>query len=154
VSRNVPGAFGRLRPHRRLPWVIALGIAIVVVSACGTSPGQAKFSLSIRNSGDLPIRLKVIVASQGTPGRDLLVPAKSGILQTAEQVMDVKDGKADPVVIEIYTDTCALVASVTVGEGRTRVVIGPDFAVTTSGGAPDSTGAVEPDLVPACSPSS
>ena len=154
MSRNVPGAFGRLRPHRRLPWVIALGIAIVVVSACGTSPGQAKFSLSIRNSGDLPIRLKVIVASQGTPSRDLLVPAKSGILQTAEQVMDVKDGKADPVVIEIYTDTCALVASVTVGEGRTRVVIGPDFAVTTSGGAPDSTGAVEPDLVPACSPSS
>jgi hypothetical protein len=154
VSRNVPGAFGRLRPHRRLPRVIALGIAIVIVSACGTTPGQAKFSLSIRNSGDLPVRLKVIVASQGTPSRDLLVPAKSGILQTAEQAMDVKDGKAEPVTVEVYTDTCALVASVTVGEGRTKVAIGPDFAVTTSGGAPDSSGAVEPDLVPACSPSS
>jgi hypothetical protein len=154
VSRNVPGAFGRLRPHRRLPWVIALGLAIVVVSACGSTPGEAKFSLSIRNSGDVPVRLKVIVASQGNPSRDLLVPAKSGILQTAEQAMDVKDGKAEPVTIEVYTDTCALVATVSAGEGRTRVNIGPDFAVTTSGGAPDSSGAVEPDLVPACSPSS
>ena len=154
MSRNVPGAFGRLRSHRRLPRVIALGIAIVIVSACGTTPGQAKFSLSIRNSGDLPVRLKVIVASQGTPSRDLLVPAKSGILQTAEQAMDVKDGKAEAVTVEVYTDTCALVATVTAGEGRTRVNIGPDFAVTTSGGAPDSSGAVELDAVPACSPSS
>jgi hypothetical protein len=154
VSRNVPGAFGRLRPHRWLPRVIALGIAIVVVSACGTTPGEAKFSLSIRNSGDVPVRLKVIVASQGAPGRDLLIPAKSGILQTAEGAMDVKDGKAEPVTIEVYTETCALVATVTAGEGRTRVNIGPDFAVTTSGGAPDSSGAVEPDSVPACSPGS
>jgi hypothetical protein len=154
VSRNVPGAFGRLRPHRWLPRVIALGLAFIVVSACGSAPGEAKFSLSIRNSGDVPIRLKVIVASQGNPGRDLLVPARSGILQTAEQVMDVKDGKAEPVTIEIYTDTCALVATVTAGEGRTRVNIGPEFAVTTAGGAPDSSGAVEPDAVPACSPGS
>ena len=154
MSRNVPGAFGRLRLHRWLPRVIALGIAIIVVSACGSTPGEAKFSLSIRNSGDVPVRLKVIVASQGNPSRDLLVPAKSGILQTAEGAMDVKDGKAEPVTIEVYTDTCALVATVTAGEGRTRVNIGPDFAVTTSGGAPDSSGAVEPDSVPACSPSS
>jgi hypothetical protein len=154
VSRNVPGAFGRLRPHRWLPRVIALGLAIIVVSACGPAPGEAKFSLSIRNSGDVPVRLKIIVASQGTPGRDLLVPERSGILQTAEQVMDVKDGKAEPVTIEVYTDTCALVATVTAGEGRTRVNIGPEFAVTTAGGAPDSSGAVEPDSVPACSPSS
>jgi len=154
VSRNVPGAFGRLRPHRRLPRVIALGIAIVIVGACGTAPGEAQFSLSIRNAGDLPVRVKVIVASEGAPDRDLLVPARSGILQTAERAMDVKDGKPDPVVIEVYTDTCALLTSVTVGEGRTRIVIGEDLSVTTSGGDPDSAGAVEPELVPACTPDS
>ncbi len=153
MHRTFTGAFGRLRPRRRLPWAIALGIAIVV-SACNPAAIEPKFSLSIRNAGEMTMRVKVIVASEGTPSRDLLIPAKSGILQTAEQAMDVKDGKADPVVIEVYTDTCALVASVTVGEGRTRVVIGEDFSVTTSGGAPDSSGAVEPELVPACSPSS
>jgi len=154
VSRNVPGAFGRLRSHRRLPWVIALGLAIMVVNACGTAPGEAKFSLSIRNSGDLTVRLKVIVASEGAPQRDLLIPARSGILQTEERVMDVKDGKAEAVTVELYTDTCALITSVTIGEGRTRVVIGEDLSVTTSGGASDSAGAVEPELVPACAPGS
>lgn len=154
MRRNVPGAFGRLRRPRRLPWVIALGIAILIVSACGTTPGQARFSLAIRNAGDLPVRLKVIVASEGTPSQDLLIPAKSGILQTTERVMDVKDGKAVPVVVELYTDTCALLTSATVGEGRTRIVIEADLSMSTSGGAPDSSGAVEPDLVPACSPSS
>jgi hypothetical protein len=154
VRRNVPGAFGRLRPHRRLPRVIVLGIAILIVSACGTAPGEAKFSLAIRNAGDLPVRLKVLVASEGTPRQDLLVPARSGILQTIERVMDVKDGKPDPVVVEVYTDTCALLTTVTVDEGRTRIVIEADLSVTKTGGVPDSSGAVEPDLVPACSPSS
>jgi len=154
VHRNVPGAFGRLRPHRRLPWVIVLGIAIVFVSACGTAPGEAKFSLAIRNAGDLPMRLKVIVASEGAPSQDLLIPAKSGILQTLERVMDVKDGKPVPVTVELYTDTCALVTSATVGEGRTRIVIEADLSLTTSGGESDNAGAVEPELVPACKPSS
>jgi hypothetical protein len=105
VRRNVPGAFGRLRPHRRLPWVIVLGIAIVFVSACGTAPGEAKFSLAIRNAGDLPVRLKVLVASEGTPRQDLLIPAKSGILQTASG-----DGRQDSKPDSrgrVYTDTCA-----------------------------------------------
>ena len=154
MRRNVPGAFGRLRRPRRLAWVIALGIAILIVSACGTAPGSAKFSLSIRNAGDLPVRLKPIVESEGAPARDLLIPAKSGILQTVERAMDVKDGKAVPVVIEVYTDTCALLTSVTVGEGNTRIVIEADLSTTTSGGSPASAGAVEPDLVPACTPSS
>lgn len=154
MRRNVPGAFGRLRRPRRLPWAIALGIAIVIASACGTAPGEAKFALSIRNAGDLPVRLKVLVASEGTPSQDLLIPAKSGILQTAERAMDVKDGKPVPVVVELYTDTCALVTSATVGEGRTRIVIEADLSMTASGGAPASSGAVEPDLVPACSPGS
>ena len=154
MRRNVPGAFGRLRRPRRLPWVIALGLAILVVSACGTSPGEAKFSLAFHNAGDLPVRVKVIVESEGTPRQDLLIPARSGILQTTERAMDVKDGKAVPVTIELYTDTCALVSTITVGEGRTRIVIEPDLSMTPSGGAPNSSGAVEPDLVPACSPSS
>lgn len=154
MRRNVPGAFGRLRRLRGLPRVFALGLAVLFVSACGTSPGEAKFSLAIRNAGDLPVRLKVIIESEGAPRQDLLIPAKSGILQTAERVIDVKDGKPVPVTIEVYTDTCALLTSVTVGEGRTRIDIGADFAITTSGDASDSTGAVEPDLVPACSPGS
>jgi hypothetical protein len=126
---------------------------MVVVGACGTTPGEAKFSLSIRNAGDLPVRLKVIVGSEGAPNRDLLVPARSGILQTDEQVMEVKDGKAMPVTVELYTDTCALLTTASVGEGRTRIDIGPDLAMTATGGAPNSSGAVEPELVPACTPS-
>jgi len=153
VRRIVPGAFGRLRPLGRLPRAIALGLAIVIASACGTAPGEAKFALSIRNAGDLPVRLKVFVGSAGAPGRDLLVPAHSGILQTEETVMEVKDGKPVPVTVELYTDTCALLNSVSVGEGRTRIDIGADLAMTASGGAPDSSGAVEPELVPACTPS-
>jgi hypothetical protein len=145
VSRNVPGAFGRLGWRWTLPWVIAL----VIASACG-SGGTPKFELSLRNAGDMPIRVKILVASEGRPSRDLLIPARSGILQTAEHAMDVKDGKPDPVVIEIYTDTCALLTSVTVGEGRTRIVIGEDLSVATATTAPDSTGAVEPEPVPAC----
>lgn len=145
MSRNVPGAFGRLRRRWVLSWVIAL----VIVSACG-SGGTPKFQLSLRNAGDMPVRVKVLVASEGRPSRDLLIPARSGILQTAERAMDVKDGKPDPVVIEVYTDTCALLTSVTVGEGRTRIVIGADLSVATATTAPDSTGAVEPEPVPAC----
>ena len=68
--------------------------------------------------------------------------------------MDVKDGKPVPVTIEVYTDTCALLTTVTVDEGRTRIVIEADLSVTTSGGVPDGSGAVEPELVPACSPGS
>lgn len=149
MSRNVPGAFGGLRSPRRLPWVVALGIALVV-SACSPVATHAKFSLSIRNAGDAPVRVKVLVASQPRPSRDLLIPAKSGILQTAEQPMDVKDGKADPVTIEVYTDTCALLTTVTVGEGRTRINIGEDLAITTAGDASSGSGGVEPELVPAC----
>jgi len=154
VRRIVTGAFGRLRLRRRPPWVIALGLTIALVSACTTAAGTPTFALSLRNAGEAPVRVKVIVASKGQPGHDLLVPGKSGILQTAEQPMDVKEGKPDPVVLEVYTDTCALIASVTVGEGRTRVVIGEDLSVTTSGDAPDNAGAVEPEQVSACSPSS
>jgi hypothetical protein len=146
VSRTEPGAFGRFRQRWTLPVVIAL----VMVSACGGGGNKPKFELSLRNAGDVPIRVKVIVASEGRPSRDLLIPARSGILQTEERTMDVKDGKPDPVTVEIYTDTCALITTVTAGEGRTRIVIGEDLSISTSGGAPDSSGAVAPEPVAAC----
>ena len=149
MIRNVPRAFGRYRPRRGLPWVVALGIALVV-SACSPAAIEPRFSLSIRNAGDAPIRLKVLVASEARPGRDLLVPARSGILQTVDRPMDVRDGEPDPVVIEVYTHNCALLTSITVGEGRTRITIEQDLSVTTAGGASDIAGAVEPDLVTAC----
>ena len=146
MIRNVPGAFGRLRGPRVLPWVIAL----VVLSACSAAAFTPKFSLSFRNAGDVPVRLKVLVASAGAPSRDFLIPGKSGILQTLEQAMDVKDGKADPVTIELYTDTCSLVTSVTVGEGATRITIGEDLSLVPSAGTAPGSDPVEPELVPAC----
>ena len=65
--------------------------------------------------------------------------------------MDLTDGKPDPVVVEVYTDTCARLTSVTVGEGRTRIVINADLSVTASPDPGDAgPGPVEPALVPAC----
>jgi len=154
VSRTVPGAFGRLRRRASPAWVIALVAHSIVAAGCGAAAGKPTFALSIRNSGDAPIRLKVIVASAGPPAQDLLVPARSGILQTASKPMDVKDGKADPVVVEVYTDTCAMLTSVKVGEGRTRIVIAADLSVTTSADSGSSSGGVEPELVTACAPGS
>lgn len=135
--------------------MLPLALAIAAIFAAGgctpaVSPAPT-FALSIRNAGDVPVRLKVLVASQGLPARDLLIPARSGILSTDSRAMDVTDGKADQVVIEVYTDTCARLTSVTVGQGRTRIVINPDLSITTSadpGGK--GGGAVEPGLVPAC----
>jgi hypothetical protein len=129
-----------------VPWVIAL----VILSACSPGPIAPVFSLSIRNAGDAPVRLKVLVASAGSPSKDLLIPRKSGILQTASRPMDVKDGKPDPVTIELYTDTCALVTSVTVGEGLSRITIGEDLSLGVSPGTATSSEPVEPELVAAC----
>jgi hypothetical protein len=132
---------------------LALAIAaILAAGGCTSAVGPAPtFALSARNAGDAPVRLKVLVASKGLPTHDLLIPARSGILSTASGAMDVTDGQAVPVVIEVYTDTCARLASVTIGEGRTRIVINPDLSLTTSADAAETgSGAVEPALVPAC----
>jgi hypothetical protein len=145
VSRNVPGAFGRLGRRRALPWVIAL----VILSACSPAAITPHFSLTIRNAGDVPVRLKVLVAGESAPTRDLLIPRKSGILETEDRPMGVKDGKPDVVTVELYTDTCSLVTEVTVGEGVTRITIGEDLSLALSSGSANSD-PVKPELVPAC----
>ena len=145
MSRNVPGAFGRLGRLRVLPWVIAL----VLLSACSPAAITPKFTLTIRNAGDIPVRLKVLVESEGSPRQDLLIPRKSGILETPERAMDVKDGKPDPVTIQLFTDTCSLVTEVTVGEGVSRITIGEDLSLAVTGGTASSA-PVEPELVSAC----
>lgn len=157
VFRNTPGGLGRLRSRRALLRFLALGIAAILVGACSPSDIAPTFSLSIRNAGDAAVRLKVVVGSEGRPSDDLLIPGRSGILQTRPRPMDVKDGKPDPVVIEVYTETCALLTSVMVGEGQTRIVVAKDLSVTTSAGSGDAgdagatgPGVVEPGLVPGC----
>lgn len=150
MHRTVPGVFGRLRPRRSLSWVVALVVIASLVGACGTPAAETTFSLSIRNSGEAPVHLKVLPASGGTAVEDLLIAGRSGILQTEPGPMGVTDGKPGPVTIEVYTDTCALIATVTVGEGRTLVAIDEGFAVTTTAGVSDNEGAIEPDVVPPC----
>jgi len=154
VIRNVAGAFGQRRSCTALRRFLALAFAIALVGGCSPGDVAPTFALSIRNAGQAAVRLKVLVASEGRPSNDLLIPGRSGILQTRPRPMDVKEGTPDPVVIEVYTETCALLTSVTVGEGRTRIVIADDLSVTTSGdsGGQDDAGpgVVEPGLVPAC----
>jgi hypothetical protein len=130
--------------------VLALVVILVVAGCTSTAPAPT-FTLSVRNAGDAAVRLKVLIASEGMPSQDLLIPARSGILSTATRAMEVTNGKPDPVVVEVYTDTCARLTSVTVGEGRTRIVINADLSVTASTDTGDvGAGAVEPALGPAC----
>lgn len=153
MHRTVSGAFGRLARRRSLSLVVALAALVAITSivgACSAPAGEATFSLSIRNSGEAPVHLKVLPASGGTPTEDLLITGRSGILQTEPGPMGVTDGKPGPVTIEVYTNTCALIATVTVGEGRTLVAIDEGFAVTASAGVPDNEGAIEPDVVAPC----
>jgi hypothetical protein len=134
--------------------VLPLALAIAAILAAGCTPAVAPaptFALSVRNAGDATVRLKVLVASKGLPVSDLLIPARSGILSTEAAAMDVADGKAVPVVVEVYTGTCARLTSITVGEGRTRIVINPDLSLATSIDAAETgSGTVEPALIPAC----
>jgi hypothetical protein len=151
VSRNVPGAFGG---HRSpwLPHLVALAVASLLLAACSPAERVATFALSIRNAGDASVRLKVLVTGAPPPASDLLIPARSGILQTEPVPMSAADqDEVGPVVIEVYTDTCALLTSLTVGEGRTRIDIAADRSITTSAASDDGgAGAVAPEFVPAC----
>lgn len=157
MSRNVAERSGRsaLRRSpriRTMRWAAAL-VAIALASGCGpaATPRTPTFALSIRNASDAAVRLKVLIVSEGLPDGDLLIPARSGILSTRAREMDAPGSSPEPVVVEVYTDTCARLTSVTVGEGRTRIVINADLSVTTSAEPGDpGAGAVEPGLVPAC----
>jgi hypothetical protein len=152
MSRYAAAGLGGFRPRRNHGLTAAL-LAIAVVAGCApaASPPTPTFALSIRNAGDAPVRLKVLVTSEGLPDSDLLIPGRSGILSTPPREMDVTGGSPEPVVVEVYTDTCARLTSVPLGEGRTQIVINADLSVTTSAGATGpGSGAVEPELVPAC----
>jgi len=152
MSWSLASTFGGSLPRRSPRLVVALlAIAIAVGCAPAAPPPTPMFALSIRNAGDAAVRLKVLVTSEGLPDSDLLIPGRSGILSTSPREMDVAGGKPAPVVVEVYTDTCARLTSVSIGEGRTQIVINPDLSVTTAAGAAGpGTGAVEPELVPAC----
>lgn len=152
MSRNVPGAFGG---HRSPPWLPHLVVVVAVsllLAACSPTEHVATFALSIRNAGDASVRLKVLVAGEAPPARDLLIPARSAILQTEPAPMGVVDeGGGDEVVVEVYTERCSLLTSLSVGEGRTLIVIAADRSITTSAESGDGdAGAVAPELVPAC----
>ena len=128
MRRNSPGAFGRLRPRR----LVAALLALVIVSACG--PGTPPtFVLSIRNSGDATVRLRVIPNPDAPPDETLVIPGRSTVLRTEPEEMHVgEDGQRSPVTVEVYTELCALLTSVEVGEGHTRIDIGEGFSVTTA----------------------
>jgi hypothetical protein len=148
------GGSGRRRSRRfRSAWPVVGIVAIVLAAGCGpaATPRMPTFALSIRNASDAAVRLKVLVVSEGLPEGDLLIPARSGILSTPPRAMDVADAGPEPIVVEVYTDTCARLTSVSIGEGRTQIVINADRSVTTSAEiAGPASGAVEPALVPAC----
>lgn len=147
MRRNSPGAFGRLRPRR----LVAALLALVIVTACG--PGTPPtFVLSIRNSGDALVRLRVVVDPEDPPDETLVIPGHSTVLRTEPAEMHLgADGQRTPVTVEVYTELCALLTTVEVGEGHTRIDIGEGFSVTTAqpSGAPGSS-SVTPGIEDGC----
>lgn len=152
MHQDVSGAFvvPWLRSKRSL--AIAALLMALVSAACGGGAGPVPtFGLAIRNSSDRAVRLNVVVAPGQRPAASLLIPAGSGLLQVPDASMTVVSGKPVDVVVEIYTDTCSPVRDVTVGKGRTLLVIGASFSVTTSvDSGVDTTGAVAPATASTC----
>jgi hypothetical protein len=151
VNVTSTSAPARSLPRPALLPLVAAALVSTVVSACGGPAASASFALALHNGSDTSVRLNVVVTSGQRPPNSLRVPARSGVLETSTQPMTSTSGKVDPVVIEIYTETCALLTKVTVGAGTTLVSIGSDLAVTTS---PTSltggTGALAPETAPPC----
>ena len=147
MRRIHPGAFGRIGSRR----LALVAVAALLLAACGPN-APATFSLAIRNSGDAPVRLRVIVDAGAPPQQDYLVPGHSAVLRTAAAPLHVgENGNKSPVTIEIYTETCALLNTIQVGEGLTRLDFGADFAVTAIQPSGDpSSGGVEPDTLARC----
>jgi hypothetical protein len=130
---------------------IAALLLALVGAACGGASGPAPtFGLAIRNAGDRAVRLNVVVATGQRPQSSLLIPAGSGLLLVPDAPMTVVNGTPVDVVVEIYTDTCSPVRDVTIGKGRTLLVIGQAFAVSTSVDLGDTTGAVAPATASTC----
>ena len=109
------------------------------------------FALAIQNGSDLTLRVNVVVAPGQQPSRSLEIPAGSGVLETTEAPMGGTAAEPVPVAVEIYTETCALIETVTVGRGATLVHILADRSIATSettlSGGSD---VVAPELRPPC----
>lgn len=109
------------------------------------------FALAIQNGSDLTLRINVVIAPGTKPSRSLEIPAGSGVLQTAEAPMGGTGGEPVPVAVEVYTETCALIETVTVGRGATLIHIQADRSIaiseTTLSGGSD---ALAPELRPPC----
>lgn len=151
MDRTAPGASaGFLRS--RLPRFLTLLLLIAAVTAgCGPSPTAPTFALAIQNGSDLTLRVNVVVAPGQKPSRSLEIPAGSGVLETKEAPMGGTAGEPVPVAVEIYTETCGLIETITVGRGATLIHIRADRSIassaTTLSGGSD---VVAPELKPAC----
>ena len=97
--------------------LIGLLVIAALTAGCGQSPAAPTFALAIQNGSDLTLRLNVVVAPGQKPSRSLEIPAGSGVLQTAEAPMGWTGSEPVPVAVELYTETCALIDTITVGRG-------------------------------------
>ena len=147
---DVSGAFVVPWPRSSRAIAIAALLLALVSAACGGGGPAPTFGLAIRNAGDRAVRLNVVVATGQRPASSLLIPAGSGLLLVPDAPMTVVNGKPVDVVVEIYTDTCSPVRDVTIGKGRTLLVIGQAFAVSTSADLGETTGAVAPATASTC----
>lgn len=124
---------------------------MVLAAGCGRSEAAPTFALAVQNGSDLEVRLAVVVRPGEKPANTLRIPPGSGLLETVETPMQVTGSDAVPVVVQIYTGSCGLLDSVTVGSGATLIVIHADRSLTTSATTlSKSSGAVAPELAPAC----
>ena len=153
MDRTGPGAstvFLRSRAPRFLAGLLLI-LAAGLTAGCGQSPTAPTFALAIQNGSDLTLRVNVVVAPGQQPSRSLEIPPGSGVLETTEAPMGGTAAEPVPVAVEIYTETCALIETVTVGRGATLVHILADRSIATSettlSGGSD---VVAPELRPPC----
>ena len=157
MDRTAPGAsvvlpasadFLRSRVPRVL---IGLLVITALTAGCGQSPAPPTFALAIQNGSNLTLRVNVVVAAGQKPSRSLEIPAGSGVLQTAEAPMGWTGTEPVPVAVELYTETCALIETITVGRGATLIRILADRSIaiseTSLSGGSD---VVAPELKPPC----
>ncbi len=126
-------------------------MAAILAAGCGRTIVAPSFALAIQNGSDLTLRVNVVVAPGQKPSNSLEIPAGSGVLETAEMPMGWTGTEAVPVVVEIYTETCGILDSVTVGRGTTLVHVLADRSVVTSATTlSGGSGAVAPERKPPC----
>lgn len=148
IALDASAVFLRSREPR---FLIGLLLIAVLTAACGGPATAPTFALAIQNGSDLTLRLNVVVAPGQRPSRSLEIPAGSGVLETAEAPMGWTGTEPIPVAVELYTETCGLIETVTVGRGATLIQIRADRSIaisetSLSGGS----NTVAPELKPPC----